>query len=366
LAKYINKLRIDSYRGITGLNLNEFGDINILLGDNNCGKTSLLEVIQILSRPVDFNNIVMVARQRDRHKMIPFFYPNYYDSFLNIFNKSNEIMQISFGLTDCNGTTSNVMLNGGVLKSLLTNSDFDSLKQTSRRQRAELSIDTEIDTFTGILTNKNDINLNVSLNKYSRISKSLISKDRLFNIEFLSTIDHIITDKMRSIIKSKELTIKVVNLLKKCFDNDILDLKTLPAEDERGYQVVIDHATLGYLPLSLYGDGIKKVIAIAGAVSIINNGVLLIDEYETSIHTNAMKTVFRFITDICKEKNLQFFLTTHSIEAVDKFLDCEDSFLNNIRIITLKKNSKNMTVARVLNGKEAKENRELYEMELRI
>ena len=40
------------------------------------------------------------------------------------------------------------------------------------------------------------------------------------------------------------------------------------------------------MPLSTYGDGIKKVIALAGRIADAQNGILLIDEIETSIHTS--------------------------------------------------------------------------------
>ena len=43
MAVYLNDMVIDSYRGIRKLKIQDLGDINILVGDNNAGKTSVLE-----------------------------------------------------------------------------------------------------------------------------------------------------------------------------------------------------------------------------------------------------------------------------------------------------------------------------------
>ena len=48
MAIHIKNLKIDTYRGIKNLQLNNFKDINIFTGDNNTGKTSILEVLNSL------------------------------------------------------------------------------------------------------------------------------------------------------------------------------------------------------------------------------------------------------------------------------------------------------------------------------
>ena len=48
---HINSLNIETYRGIKNLKLDGFTGINILTGDNNCGKTSVLELLQASGNP---------------------------------------------------------------------------------------------------------------------------------------------------------------------------------------------------------------------------------------------------------------------------------------------------------------------------
>ena len=120
-----------------------------------------------------------------------------------------------------------------------------------------------------------------------------------------------------------------------------------------------------YLPVALYGDGLKKALTMLNAIIKAEDGVLLVDEYETALHTSIMQKVFRFMVEVAKKENVQLFLTTHSLEAVDKFLYANEDMLDDISIIRLKKKD-NKTYAKVTSGKKALENREEYNLELRI
>ena len=66
-AKHISELNIITYRGIRNLEIDDLDRVNILLGDNNSGKTSVLEAIQILCNPCEYN-LLQVAKQRDKYR----------------------------------------------------------------------------------------------------------------------------------------------------------------------------------------------------------------------------------------------------------------------------------------------------------
>ena len=56
----------------------------------------------------------------------------------------------------------------------------------------------------------------------------------------------------------------------------------------------------------------KKAILLISAVVNAKNGILLLDEFETAIHTTAMNKVFSRILKSCLKLNVQLFLTSHS------------------------------------------------------
>jgi hypothetical protein len=78
--------------------------------------------------------------------------------------------------------------------------------------------------------------------------------------------------------------------------------------------------TAGLLPIESFGDGFRRVLLMALAVPRAAGGALFIDEIETAIHVTALSTVFRWMVAACRQHDVQLFLTTHSLEALDAIL----------------------------------------------
>ncbi|MDP2844177.1 MAG: AAA family ATPase, partial [Acetobacterium sp.] len=164
--------------------------------------------------------------------------------------------------------------------------------------------------------------------------------------------------------KNKKIKEEALILLEE-FEPGIIDLRYI--DDEGRFYPVIDSGLPDYLPLSMYGDGMKKSLTILNALVSAENGIVIIDEFETAIHTTAMENVFRFMITVAKELNVQLFLTTHSIEAVDKVLTSAGADIDNIRVITLKKDQKTgKTLSRNLIGSEVQQDRDAFDFEVRV
>ena len=113
----------------------------------------------------------------------------------------------------------------------------------------------------------------------------------------------------------------------------------------------------------MYGDGMKKANLLMSAVVAAKGGILLLDEFETAIHTSAMADVLYWIINTCKKLDVQLFMTTHSLEALKTVLNLSDKFEEEISLYTLYKKEK--TVARRLTAKEAIEASDILNLELR-
>ena len=85
------------------------------------------------------------------------------------------------------------------------------------------------------------------------------------------------------------------------------------------------HKRLGRTPLSIFGDGLRHVFILAGAVAAVKGGLLLVDELETAIHTDMLHNVFDWLVKACIQSDVQLFATTHSLETVDAVIGaCKD------------------------------------------
>lgn len=380
MATHIKSFNIDSFRGITELKLNNLSDINILVGNNNCGKTSVLEALMLIHKPYSFNNVIRTAIKREV-RIRPVFrsYLSNYEIFTYLFNKLDKYNKISIS-TIINDININWSILGEFNNILIDDASLDLIQNTYHSNpENDNIIEDEIEEFEGELIcsirnmykhiSNSDFDTcpehqNIRFNKYSRIRPDRTLDNSLINMQYISSSNYLLDTSFRSIIKDSEITNEVIDLLH-TFDEDIINLKIIES-DERRYIQVIEHKSLGLMPLSLYGDGLKKVITLANSIVQSKNGILLIDEVETGIHVSAMNRVFSWLVTACKKFNIQLFITTHSLETLDQFLLCDKEIISSdsVRVVTLVKKHSN-TIARILSGEKALKARNNYDMELR-
>jgi len=101
---------------------------------------------------------------------------------------------------------------------------------------------------------------------------------------------------------------------------------------QREPALYLHDARAGFLPVSSFGDGIRRALAIAVTLPRAAGGILLIDEIETGLHVSMLQRVYEWLWRACQEHRVQLFATTHSLEALDAMLDAdtteeEDTFV---------------------------------------
>ena len=62
---HIERIAIDSFRSLQGVELGELKPINLLFGPNNSGKSTILEAVGLFSRPLDLRQWLEVVQSRD-------------------------------------------------------------------------------------------------------------------------------------------------------------------------------------------------------------------------------------------------------------------------------------------------------------
>lgn len=363
---YLNSVDIESYRGIKNLKIEDFSNINILVGNNNSGKTSLLEAIKILSQPYDIGNIIRVIRSRSIATR-----SNFMDTILAAFsleepdkNEQNINMRDSYYIKlGGNVNNKDILLEmyGEIAKEMVFNNeevDLDSV-----------DLDSDVDSvFEGTIrvANGNSKPENIPFEIKPKINIIFDKREKIYKALFISTNENLYNRCVSIypyIIKQekKDVFIEVLQI----FDSNITDISITDN------MIWIHSKNKRTMPMFSYGTGMQKALLLSLVLVKSSGGVMLIDEIETAIHTSALIEVFSFIINACKKLNVQLFATTHSLESVDKLLKAanyNENFNEEddiIRVITLR-NSEKKTHARVLTGKQAFINRNEYEMELRV
>ena len=76
----------------------------------------------------------------------------------------------------------------------------------------------------------------------------------------------------------------------------------------------------GRIPLRSMGDGLTKLFHIALAAASASNGVLLIDEFENGLHWSVQEKLWIALAKAARQFNVQVFSTTHSRDCIESFV----------------------------------------------
>lgn len=372
MAIHITELQIDAFRGIRDVKVAGLNHVNVISGDNNSGKTSILEAISLLCAPDEFLNLYQVSRIRNQYSI--YSSSSLYEAFLDMFPKDKPkpiAVSARYG-----AQTIAICVEGKTKKIAMDRLDVEHdplLSDARKNQLKKSDIDfNNVSVFDGVLVSeRKGIKLEQPfvLKEYDTISY-MEKDDNVIDMHYLSPIDHITGTHFDAILVNdtyKQICIKILQV----FDSGISDLLWLKSSVSNEKIEYIAHKTLGNMPLSTYGDGIKKILALADAIAIAANGVLLIDEIETAIHSKYYNDIFGFIEKAALQFDVQVFVTSHSIEAIDGFLHTqnydEQAEKDNISVLTFKKSAnENKTLVRVLTGRETYKNRENFDFEVRL
>lgn len=95
-------------------------------------------------------------------------------------------------------------------------------------------------------------------------------------------------------------------------------LNKLRVRSDRSAVVKLKGSPTG-IPLSSMGDGMLRVLQLALTVFPAKGGILLIDEFENGLHWSVQEKIWGLIFKLASDLNIQVFATTHSEDAVKAF-----------------------------------------------
>ena len=339
MSQVFDRLQISGYRALKSVNLSQLGQVNIFVGDNNAGKTSILEAISILCNPLDPFQWLEVSQRRlylGRSQLMRL-RPNI-EALKWIFNQkigasNDELYQTDF-LIEANGTAPihelraklGEIYGSGVEKNNQKNFEEDTSPPELESVREGLELEITVNLASAQL-NLFSSETETEIFQFwenerfvqRRRNKPIVKNATIF--PSYSSSEPIL-ERLSQIILQKEDGKNEVLQLISSFDDNILDIQILSTPTATA-TLYIKHKELGLAPLYVFGDGFKRALVIALTLLTTANGVLLVDEIETSIHVSALGSVFSWLIETCRRREIQLFVTTHSLEAIDAMLQPE-------------------------------------------
>lgn len=352
-TQIIEGLKIDNFRGLNGLALDDFSNVNIFVGANNSGKTSVLEALKLSGSPNDVGQIVRLALQRAqvsaeaRKKNIVNYISSIFQKVTDEEDQQNYYhVKLSVDVKgqhhayEVDGTIGEVVDSSG-----------------SSKRTFDIAIKTSGDTGK---TNYRSVQvINGEEAKFAPTEKPIYSSLYLHStINYYRSCSSLLAEYI--VQEGKQEVLYILQT----FDQNIDDISVV------GEDIYLHNIHSGSMPLFAYGSGLQKAVFLTIAIAYCKNGVILIDEIDNAIHVSAFEDVFRWFLNACLRWNVQAFITTHSAEAIDAILKIahkEHSQEDVLRVITLRKDPKtNTTRKKVRSGEEAYSDRSCFKAELRV
>lgn len=343
---YFDELDIIKYRGLKNVKLSDCSMINLVVGGNNGGKSSLLEAISLFKTD-EPRNLLNIASNRTMLST------NVSD-FIYLFPFHNHELKVSALI---NGKKTDYLAKYEINDVLYNDKNVNDASPLLNRIKTG-------DTFKQFIIDVNfdGAHKKASLSELERFISLSDTKahEKTFNnpIIYVSPFSHfeISTRDISDVLRYESYKKVFIELLK-IFDNRIEDIRILDSQyfslGERNIYVKMKNEDS--VPLSTFGDGIKKAIILSSKVAQARNGVLLLDELETSLHHSYYEDIFAFLFKAAKAYNIQLFITTHNEEVIKSLIEVDKQYFDSdlVRVYTLRKNVDDEIKVRELNGLEA-------------
>ena len=278
--------------------------MNLIVGINNAGKTSVLEAVYLLTNQADPRGLLELLRRRTR--VDPIATPSF-----SVTQLPREVaLSAHYDKRVDNEVTLDIAVKddpedpdedwASHLHTLIIDA-----KYAGRSQRSVT------DFFSGRARRTR-----LSMGEPRWLSTAVFHSP--FSLSDPDLLMHCNEESIR--LKLKE---RVVTFIRTHIDAGVQDIAL--ANEHRRFLVTHD-AFSEAVDLSSFGEGIQRVFLTGLLFAGARGGVILIDEFENALHTGLLTEFTKFVHQLAYEFNCQVFLTTHSKETVDAFL------LNGYRI----------------------------------
>ena len=302
-AKHITDLTIRNFRGFDDLKLSGLQAVNLIVGENNAGKTSFLEGLAAVASPQAFNQLPGLFRAKEQHADSRF-----YRWLLR------DAPGVDEGLIEATGPNLENRLSF-CSKMPVGQSRGNHIHQSSRLQAYASQSSKEL--------------------RFCAVSVHHGTPDSLVKSFGDAVRPSSGEEIMHEVLRSVDPRIKRIRV----------------DPTEHGNLIAVDIGLSESIPLSQAGQGIFRLVSILSVLLGIKPQLCIIDEIENGIHYTALPRMWRGLAKISELLGIQIFATTHSKECLEAanrvFHDEDEAQTKDLAVIQIMKvNDK--VVARIL------------------
>lgn len=287
----LQNIKIKNFKKFAELDLQNFSRVNLFIGNNNSGKSTVLEAVffAINEFPLAF-----LERALRRAKLLTNPIIAIESDIDYLFNLANfdKTSRFNFKVSD---VQHEVVFTRDVLYDSINNINQIGGQNNFLKLLAEYTYD-EIKAQLVVDANSGNVQI-------SNINKKLCP---IYMLDNNLNWNHLLFNK----IIIEKYADDILEFLNSAFNLNIIKFAVLDNE------IYVDNGFPKMIPIRYLGDGIVKIIGILAVIISSRDGICLIDEIENGIYYKNQPKLIKYLDEISKKFNVQLFITTHSNDFI--------------------------------------------------
>ncbi len=351
-------LTIKNFRVLQDFRIDKLGHVNLIVGKNNCGKSSVLEALRIYALRGNPGILTQIAASHDEsaafalhgddaHEGVAcapfsdFFYgrdfpANDADGAIHIGNQAGtQFIDISHSYFLDEDEILEPSPDRKLLKKTRRQVPKNALANETTFPEQALTVSLHETSHVGWIpfrTNPDPIKRSNDLDFWARLSKEIplgYVPTQLASMDALASLwDKLAATSaeasMNAAMQIIDPTFQALRFVKPVANRDrvgsAFDLNNSSiAPRERRTAVVQLSSAEKRLPLRSMGEGMQRVLQLILEMVSAKGGMLLIDEFENGLHWSVQEKIWEMIFQLAHELDIQVFATTHSDDAIRAF-----------------------------------------------
>ena len=332
----LKDITVKNYRLFKELKIDDFARVNLIVGKNNSGKTSLLEAIYLLAKQGEIDSLAEIldsrgekidlmeetnilgtkisqpsTRYQTRHL---FSHKNEANTPIYLESQREEFRTLKMQFVpreklDKDQKTFNDLSLWGLNLSYSAGGNF--LLPASK--------DGSIESKEFVKARERSPRGNIFSNKSDRPCHFLTAKSYSYWQKLAKLWDTI------SLTAKEEKVVEALRLINPEVEG--IDFKSLLTS--YGGIILQTSAENDPVPLAIMGEGMQRMLSLAMAVLTAENGCLFVDEIDTGIYHLTQTYLWDFLLQIALDFNVQIFATTHSWDCIYSFEEALEKLEDN-------------------------------------
>jgi AAA15 family ATPase/GTPase len=342
----LNSLEIKNFRILEDFRVSKLGRVNLIVGKNNLGKSSVLEALRIYAGNAQRELLEQIAadhdeiyRLRKNEQIKSDIQLPFEDLFIGRQFPQDETLAISIG--ELAPGDDALQIEHGFLierREVVTDDLEGTIEKSSLRRKDRIpnpssnDLSSEIISHALFVTKGEHSFPYIQLDESSPIrfpSRMEISGTLPCSViptQFISVDD--LADEWDKIVltEHEEVVRQALRIITPEFEN----LTFVRKDEDKKYPrqrlfrrfAKVKMSDSPYpVPLNSLGDGMLRVLQLVLKIFPAKGGFLLIDEFENGLHFSIQEKVWELLFEMAHKLDIQIFATTHSWDCIESFVN---------------------------------------------